>query len=769
MTIARLTIIALVLMTLPLVDSSTMAQAPSVGFTVPAAVQPGQATDVTLLGGSLEGVTRLWTSFASQAELAPGIANNGQEGGKVVFRVTTPADAPVGIGGVRVAGPRGVSELRLIMIDDLPSVAENGANKAVESAQELAFGSAVDGAAEAESFDYYKFQAVPGMRITAEVVARRLGSPLDPVLRLIDSAGRELAYSDDEPGIGADSRLQYEFAAEGTYLLEVRDIRYQGGGNHRYRLRFGDFPLVSVPYPLGATRGTTARFDWSGPAIAGLAPIEQAIPADPATEFVTLMAKRPQGHGASWATAVASDQSEQLEFEPNNAPEQASPVDLPAAINGRFQAAKDRDFYQFSAKQGQRLLFIGRTRTLGSPSDLFLRLYNAEGGQIAEAEDAGTAEGVLDYTFPADGTYRLMVEDLIRRGGPEHAYRIEVRPYQPGFSLAIEAERVNPPQQGVFVAKVTCARRDYNGPITLSLEGAPAGIALGGNVIPEGKNETVFSATLPAGIEAGQLHLLRVVGQAQIGETNFRAVASSLGTLRGQFNGLPYPPAGLDSTVAMGVGPVFADFFKLSVEPAAVQFPQLVGTTTFMVKAEKLNGFDDPIAIVVDGLPVGFAAEVKPIEKGKADTVVTLRGPAAGSLATYSSLRVIGNANFQNQPRQVIVASVPLKVVPPLAISVQMQGPLKAGGTQKAKVVLTRFGEAKPPVTLTWQQLPLGVSAPAGLIVPEGQNELEFDLTAAADAAIGPAARVIVTGSLQMAGRDVTVTSEPVALEVVMQ
>jgi len=193
-----------------------------------------------------------------------------------------------------------------------------------------------------------------------------------------------------------------------------------------------------------------------------------------------------------------------------------------------------------------------------------------------------------------------------------------------------------------------------------------------------------------------------------------------------------------------------------------------VGATTFTIKAEKLNGFDDPIAVAVEGLPAGFAAEVKPIEKGKADTAVTLRGPATLSPATFN-VRVIGNASFQNQPRQIIIQPVPLKVVPPLVIGVQLAGPLNAGATQKAKVVLTRFGEAKPPVALTWQQLPLGVSAPAGLVVPEGQNELEFDLTAAPDAAIGAATQVTVTGSLQLAGRDLTIASDPVALEVVMQ
>jgi hypothetical protein len=96
------------------------------------------------------------------------------------------------------------------MVDDLPSALDNSSNKTIATAQELALPSAVDGACEAESFDYYKFQGVAGQRVTAEVVARRLGYPLDPVLRLLDASGRELAYSDDAPGIGPVGRTTRE-------------------------------------------------------------------------------------------------------------------------------------------------------------------------------------------------------------------------------------------------------------------------------------------------------------------------------------------------------------------------------------------------------------------------------------------------------------------------------------------------------------------------------------------------------------------------------
>jgi hypothetical protein len=88
--------------------------------------------------------------------------------------------------------------------------------------------------------------------------------------------------------------------------------------------------------------------------------------------------------------------------------------------------------------------------SLGSPCDLFLRLHNAMAA-YCEAEDTGAEEGILDITLPADGVYRLKVEDTNHRGGADEAYRIAVEPYQPGFTLAAAAEKVDAPQNGVFV------------------------------------------------------------------------------------------------------------------------------------------------------------------------------------------------------------------------------------------------------------------------------------------------------------------------------
>ncbi|MEX0713938.1 MAG: PPC domain-containing protein [Pirellulales bacterium] len=741
------------------------AQAPAVSHTVPSAVAPEQPTDIAFVGANLAGTTGVWTNMPSAAiELTPGIEGNGTKADTVTYRVSLPPDAPVGIFGLRLATGQGISSLRLWMIDDLPSIQDSGGNKTVETAQEISLPIAVDGACEAESYDFYKINAAAGQRMSIEVVARRLGSALDPVIRLLDAAGRELAYSDDEAGLGADSRFVHVFAEAGTYFIEIRDIRYQGGANYRYRLRLGDFPLPTAPFPMGGRLGTSPKLTITGPAVESVPSMTAAVPSLVPGGRLPLAVKYPDGQGSAMLSLVASPLAEQVEFEPNDAPELASTIAVPGAVNGRFETAKDRDYYAIEAKAGQRFWLRGRTRSLGSPTDLFLRLYKADGAMVAEAEDAGTDDGLIDYTFPEDGVYRLMVEDLNRRGGPEHVYRIEAEAYRPGFTLAVEADKFDAPKAGVFVVKVTSARRDYNGPITLGLEGAGEGFTLANNVIAEGQNEVVMNITLPSALEPGQLLTMQVVGRAKIGEADFAARASTLTPLRAAFNGLAYPPAELDGSIGLGVSPVFPDFFQLAVDPVA--FPQIAGTATFLVKATKLNGFDDPIALTVDSLPPGVTATVAPIEKGKAEVAVQLTGPGSLAEAEYP-FRVTGSATFQNQPRQVVLPAAVLRVVKPIEVTVAPAGAVARGAAQKVKIVLTRNPAAAGAVTIAFKDLPPGLTVPAEISIAEGQNEVEIDLAAAADAAVGPAGLTVVA-TTKINDKPFTVESPPVAFEISM-
>lgn len=114
--------------------------------------------------------------------------------------------------------------------------------------------------------DTYAFTGIAGATVVAEVVARRLDSPLDSTLTLLDATGRALAANDDfeDKGEGllthqADSRLSFILAEAGTYRVVVADAQGRGGPAYGYRLHLGppqpDFALRVVPSALDLRAG----------------------------------------------------------------------------------------------------------------------------------------------------------------------------------------------------------------------------------------------------------------------------------------------------------------------------------------------------------------------------------------------------------------------------------------------------------------------------------------------------------------------------------
>ena len=117
------------------------------------------------------------------------------------------AGTAVGIAGIAVGNKAGASDALLVMIDDMVSVADNGKNHTWQEAQSVNLSAAVDGVCEGKFFDYYKVAVKKGQRLSVEVVAARLNSKMDPVLRILNSTGQEQLAVDDDLGLGADCRL----------------------------------------------------------------------------------------------------------------------------------------------------------------------------------------------------------------------------------------------------------------------------------------------------------------------------------------------------------------------------------------------------------------------------------------------------------------------------------------------------------------------------------------------------------------------------------
>jgi len=715
--------------------TQVFAQAPAISSISPQAVRPGTTGNLTVNGSNLAGVTNVWASFPGEIALAPDVKDNGKNKAQVVYRTTVPADAPVGVHGIRVATPQGVSALRMIVVDDLASVASNNANKTRQTAQKLELPIAVDGKIDALARNYYQFTAKAGQIISFEVVARRMGSALDPLLRLLDANGRELTYSDDAPGLSGDAQICHTFPADGQYTLVVRDIRFQGGANHNYRLRIGDFPCISAPYPMAARRGQPVEFAFAGIHINNVQPTKLTIPSDSGIQWYNVGAKRNGGTSSGFATVVVGTGHQAHESEPNNEPGQANRIELGHNVNGRFQQPGDSDRFVFSAKKGQKMTFEAVTRSLGSAADLYLQIQNKDGGKLAEVDDSGTNDGKLSFTFPSDGDFLLYAEDLHKRGGDQFAYHVAVSEATPKFKLTASADRINIPTGAAALITVTSAREGYNGPIQVSVDQLPKGTTCTPTVIGPGRNSVVLTLQAAADAPAGQLTTARVVGQGLVGESPIKATASISGAIKAGANNMPWAPSILSQSFAVGLAP--RPPISLRTEPATLVFGRNL-TAKVKVIAERQKGYDEAITLAVtpakNGLPGGISVAVKPIPKGANEVELVFsaneKAPLGDFTATLNGVLKKGKTTV-NQ----VVPGVGLKLTAPFSVSADTgNGELAKGQKLNLKVAVQRNPAFTGPLTLSVQNLPKGVTAAAATVAAD-KNEATIELTAAADAA----------------------------------
>lgn len=724
--------------------STAAAQAPpSISTTRPLAVRPGQTTNLTIQGGNLTGVSDLWTSFEAKKEIVGDTKNKAQ----CVYKLTVPADAAVGIHAVRVAGPGGLSALKLLLIDDIASTAQAGDNTSRAKAQALTLPAAVDGTVDALKTRVFKFTAEKGQTVSCEVVSKRIGSVLDPLLRLLDSQGRELAYSDDVPGLHADSRLHYTFTAKGEYFVEVRDIQWAGGGGHHYRLRVGDFPDVSVPYPLGVKRGSAATVSFAGAHIDGIQPVKLQVAANSPLQWLTIGAKRAGGKSSGLVTLAVGNADEVIEQEPNDARDKSTRVPLGTNLNGRFDKVGDVDHFVLAAKKGQKFTFTGITRRQGSPAAVYLRLLKTDGGQVAEVRDFGLTDSVINYTFPADGDYFVAVQDRDRRGGGGFAYRIAVNPTPVGFTLTASTPRLNIAVGGTAAVTVTAARQGYNGPIAVAAVGLPAGFTSTPTVIGAGRPNIVLTLTASDKAAKGKVFPVRIAGTAKINNKDTKTNASIQAALKGVFGGLPWPPSTLSEEVAVAVAP--AAPFSLKTTPQKVVFGRDL-TAKIKVSVTRQKGYTEAIALVLqpakNGLPGGISAGLKPIPAGKNEIEITFSANNKAALGEFTA-----NINGQLKKGKTTVTqpvpSIGLSLANGMSLKAQASAPkLARGGELKLKVTVSRNPALKAPVVLTVANLPKGVTASAATIAAD-KTEVEIVLKAAQDAKQGDVKNLTVKGT----------------------
>jgi hypothetical protein len=722
-------------------------QAPTINMPFPMGMQRGTKLDLTLTGTNLAEPTGIWMSFPAKAVI-PTDNNNGKDNTKLRVQIEVPADTPIGFQSMRLATTRGISNFRLFCIDDLPQVTEVETNNTKMTAQAAPIPCVVVGRADAEKTDYFKFTVKAGQRVSFDVLGHRLGSAFDSEIRLHDPrTGREIAYSNDAPGLQTDARLTYTFKDAGDYLIEIRDVTYRGGPDFYYRLRIGDFPCATAPIPLAAKRGNKVAINFAGPNVQGVPPVEVSMPTDLSIPEVWVAPKGSSGlHG--WPVAVlCSDYEESLEQEPNNEIAKANRVTVPGGITGRFAERNDLDYYVFTAKKNQRLIIQGDTLELHTPTLLYMVLKDAKGGEVAKCNPQAPTpmDQRIDFKAPADGDYFLEVQHLNYVGGPNEVYRISVVPYEPDFEVSLGLDRYEIAQVGKHYVPVNVTRHDYAGPIEVVAMGTP-GIS----------GQAIIAAGAPSApnVHAGQLpvqvddktpmgpHAIRIQAKATINGKVVTHFANQRVLVSQGLANLGFPPRFLFSEVGLAVTEKAP--FTLS---AKFDQPEthVGGVANVTVAANRANGFTEEIALSALGVPPNVTPALKNIPKDQKEVKIQLTSAGNAALGSFP-ISFSGKAKVNQKEFSAATELAELRLVAPFELKVEPT-PLKLapGDKAKVKITATRKANYKGSINLEIRNLPANVTAPK-VTIPIEQSMVEIEVTAASNAAPGDKADVNILG-----------------------
>ncbi|HAB18594.1 MAG TPA: PPC domain-containing protein [Verrucomicrobiota bacterium] len=473
----------------------------------------GEVTSIIFSGSGIVGIPAPRTAPAVTLEPSgAGLTATAVDNAKSrAFQIEIGPDAPLGSRELRVASPGGVSNPLVVNVSDLPEVREATLVGSKEEGAMVTLPTALSGVIGASTeTDRFRFKARAGEKLIFDVQANRTGSPLDPTLVLLDASGKELARSEDAQGL--DPFLEFTPTADGEFSVTLRDQRFQGGGDYRYRMVMGAVPYLDFLFPFGGQRGTSVELQLQGRNLENADRMNLRLAPDAPRGRPDIRAHTAQGYSNPQPFEVG-DLPEFAEVEPNNSVDQANAVSIPVVINGRIGEAKDSDYFRFKAPADGKLVADVQARRFGSPLDALLTLLDSQGAVIQRNDDSSGPDARIEFDAKKDTDYLLALRDLTDRGGSRFGYRVTVKAADttPDFVVRSPAGRFRIHQGGFTAVRCDLERRNgFDGVVRITGDALPPGITAAALVLGSAPNFgwIVLHAAADAPLGANPLKLI---------------------------------------------------------------------------------------------------------------------------------------------------------------------------------------------------------------------------------------------------------------------
>jgi hypothetical protein len=762
-----------------IVATPAMAAPPQIKEITPSGIRRGEPSDVIVSGTGLAGNPRLVAPFHSRTE--PG---KGSDASSWKVKLTVGPDVAVGVYPIRIQTDDGISNPFLLAVGQLPQVVEKEENSTFELAQPIPEPPVVvEGRVAGNDVDYFRFRGRKGQQIVVDAQCARIGSGIDPTIRLTTATARRsyVASADDTPGLLTDARLTAVLPEDGDYIVEISDTRYQGAGRPVYRLVVGAVPMAEEIYPLGGRAGETVGLELRGGTLSGVNIVAAALHAPFGMDTcqpritgcmtgMTVPAVRELDF-ESMPPLVVSSYSELREpADPAAAPVRAV---APVVFNGRIDPPGDEDRFALEVTPGTRVRIKVEAYDRGSALDAVLRVEGSKGGSIANADDTtiplppknGLPQSIIlpdptiETTVPSGITEMIVViRDLERRGGIGFPYRIVAEPLTPEFELAANETESSVPRGGTAAIGVTIKRKGYNGPITVTVDDPPAGLTVRPGTIAAGQAAGVLtlSAAADARFPAAPVKL---VGRGQGTNGPIERVAARPVVFAMQTN----LPTSSVTEYGLFVAPALPTPVALDVPAAPIEIAQGFGAT-IPVKVVREKGADAALAITALALPPGVTIPGDKIDAKVNEVKVRVQAALETTLGT-TTLALQAKGKVAGADRTIALPAVALSVVRPASLELAAPGvEVKAGATVEVKGRIVRKGTFNEPVTVRINGLPAGLKAEPATVAA---GATDFIVKVVADVKAAPtAAGAQVALAFQVNKKDYPVPPAPLAIKV---
>ena len=688
--------------------------------------------------------------------------------------MTIAADA-AGVVYWQVSCAQGGTRSRPFVIGDLPEFIEKESNSTRQTAEDLTLPVTVNGQISGErDIDFYRLSLTAGDLVCCEVMARRIGSRLEPVISILDADGRPLTTQRDH--LGNDPVVAFRAPRTGTYYLQIKNVSFHGDLAHVYRINLEKGKFARYCHPLVAQQGIEQSFSLIYLAGDGtLAQLEQSI-AVPANA-TTLQITHPEL--ANTLTIPVDSQRHIAEAVENDTAETAMPLALGSSVDGQLSHSRDQDWFQLDLAAGQAVELVLQADPRVSRAMLVMEVFDDKGGQKFKSTPSGTNQGPVRFLLPASTTgqrYRVQLRDLRlgSAGGAEFSYCLAAMAARPDYQLEISQDFFNVCQGKDLSLEVVARRSGGNKePIELTLEGLPEGVTVEQATIAGGQSKATIKLTVPAET-ASRFYQVRVLGRCTVGETVIQRVARLL-------------HAGRDGTgiaidepyhEQLGLTVTHVPVFRLFCNEAYL-YAHRGSIFPYRMEVERIDGFDAPITLQVsdrqnrdlDGIQM-IEVEISP---ASSETRLPIYLPETMhiNVQSQSQLYCQGKATFTDKhgvQQHVLVVSEKrnmLRTLPPVvkleaAVSDILARP---GETTWCELELNRTSNFPGGMTVSLRPGHPAAISMKDISVAAGQTRIRLPLQLAADCEPGSRFPVTIRGQGPLES-DPTVT---VVTETVLQ